>query len=39
MNNTPQIFYKKLEQNFRKERGYINLEQKVNLKQDLVENF
>ena len=37
MNNTPQIFYKKLEQNFEK-RGYINLEQKeVNSKQDLVE--
>ena len=37
MNNAPQIFYKKLEQNFEK-RGYINLEQKeVNSKQDLVE--
>lgn len=37
MNSTPQIFYKKLEQNFEK-RGYINLEQKeVNSKQDLVE--
>lgn len=37
INNTTQIFYKKLEQNFEK-RGCINLEQKeVNSKQDLVE--
>ena len=37
MNSTPQIFYKKLEQNFSK-RGYINLEQKeVNSKKDLAE--